>query len=236
MIRAFYSGSLGLKAQQNAVDITANNIANSETTGYKQKTEKFGDLLYSSMLGVGINSPNTTRLEVGNGAAISQVQNDMTSGEFQETGISTDYCIEGDGFFAVKDAAGNTSYTRDGSFKTVNENDAIYLEDANGRKVLDNNQNPIKIDNGIVSTQPGVFSFADSSVLQATGENDYIQTLLSGSPIATNTPIETGYLEGSNVDLTQQMTNLLTSQRSFEMSSKVVQTADQIAEMANELT
>jgi flagellar basal-body rod protein FlgG len=235
MIRAFYSGSLGLKAQQNAVDITANNIANSETTGYKQKTEKFGDLLYSSMVGLGINSPNTTCLEVGNGAAISQVQNDMSSGEFQATGVGTDYCIIGDGFFAVKDASGNTSYTRDGSFKTTIENDAIYLEDAQGRKVLDKKQNPIIINSGIVATQPGVFSFTNSTALQAEGDNNYIQTQLSGSQVATNTPLKTGYLEGSNVDLTQQMTHLLMSQRSFQMSSKVVQTADQIAEMANQL-
>jgi flagellar basal-body rod protein FlgG len=235
MIRAFYSGSMGLKSQQNAVDITANNIANAETTGYKQKTEKFGDLLYSSMVGLGVNSPNVTRLEVGNGVAIAQVQNDMSTGDYQETGVSTDYLIIGDGFFAVKDTAGNMSYTRDGSFKTAIEKDTVYLEDANGRKVLDKNLNPIKIDNGKVSTQPGVFSFTNSTALQATGDNNYIQTQLSGSPTATNTPLKSGYLEGSNVDLTQQMTHLLMSQRSFQMSSKVVQTADQIADMANQL-
>jgi flagellar basal-body rod protein FlgG len=235
MIRAFYSGSLGLKAQQNAVDITANNIANSETNGFKQKTEKFGDLLYSSMVGLGVNSTNTTRLVVGNGAAISQVQNDMTQGQSDATGIATDYCIMGDGFFAAKDASGNTSYTRDGSFKTTTENGTAFLEDSQGRKVLDKNQNPIKMNNGAVSTQPGVFAFSNSSELKSAGENNYVQTALSGTPAATAVLVESGSLEGSNVDLTQQMTHLMTSQRAFQMSSKVVQTADQIAELANQL-
>lgn len=235
MIRAFYSGSAGLKSQQNAVDITANNIANLETTGYKQKKEKFSDLLYSSMVGLGVNSPNTTRLEVGNGATISSVQSDMSAGGFQETGVSTNFGIDGNGFFAVKDAAGNTSYTRDGSFRATSEKDGVYLEDTNGRKVLDKNQNYIKIDNETLSTQPGVFGFSNSTALQATGDNNYTATQLSGVPTAMDTPIKSGYLEGSNVDISQQMTHLIVSQRSFQMSSKVVQTADQIAEMANQL-
>jgi len=87
----------------------------------------------------------------------------------------------------------------------------------------------------VVSTEPGVYNFTDDSALQATGENDYIQTQLSGSPTVANTPIKSGFLEGSNVNLTQQMSGLLVSQRSFEMNSQIVQTADQIAEMANGL-
>jgi flagellar basal-body rod protein FlgG len=235
MIRAFYSGSSGLKSQQNAVDITANNIANSETTGYKQKNEKFSDLLYSSMVGLGVNSANVARLEVGNGATISSVQNDMSAGGFQETGVSTNFAIEGNGFFAIKDSAGNTSYTRDGSFRATSEKDGVYLEDASGRKVLDKSQNYIKIDSVTLSTQPGVFGFANSTALQATGDNNYVETQLSGASSALDTPIKSGYLEGSNVNLAQQMTHLIVSQRSFQMSSKIVQTADQIAEMANQL-
>lgn len=230
MIRAFYSGTSGMKTQQAAVDIISNNIANSNTNGYKSKTASFGDLLYSAMVTYPQNSV------VGNGVRLAGTSNDMSDGGPQETGLKTDFFIDGQGFFAVRDAAGNTFYTRDGSFRAEQGQSGPYLADSEGRQVLDSASNPIAVNaNGDVQNKPGVFSFSNSPALSPAGDNLFTPTAASGNAQAANTIVRTGYLESSNVDLAKQMTDLLQSQRSFQMNSKMVQTADEIVEMVNQL-
>lgn len=235
MIRAFYSGAAGLKSQQTAVDVTANNISNVNTAGYKAKQEKFGDLLYSSMKTPGASS-GSANLSVGNGSAVTETVTDTAEGTPVNTGNSTDYCIRGSGFFAVRDASGNAFYTRDGSFRAVQGNGRLWIGDSSGRLVLDNAGKPIPMDgSGSAQAAPGVYRFANSGALQPQGDNLYSPTALSGAATSANTEVKQGCLESSNVDLAREMSNLLMSQRVYQLNSKVVQTADSIEEMANQL-
>ncbi|MDR3645352.1 MAG: flagellar hook-basal body protein [Clostridia bacterium] len=232
MISAFYSGAAAMRAQQTAVDITANNLANVNTTGYKQKQAQFSDLLYSSMA----STANTAGQAIGSGTAVTSVENDMTEGNISETDRPLDYCIPGSGFFQVRDSSGNRYFTRDGSFEALRSGSGYILGDSQGRAVLDSSGNTIALGkNSAPEKSPGVFTFSNEQALSATGGNLYAQTTQSGAPRASGTKPIQGGLEGSNTDLAQQMAGLMISQRGFELSSKAVQTADSIEEMANQL-
>lgn len=236
MIEAFYSGSAAMKAQQTSIDVTANNIANVNTTGFQQSEDKFSALLYTTELN-GINGAAAGTVAGGSGAAVSAVETDFSQGTPEETGMPNDYCIVGSGFFAVKDAAGNVSYTRAGSFSAAQgTNGNLILADSQGRAVLDAQGNEIRIGaSGAAGAQPGVYSFANSGGLLAQGGGLYAATTSSGAASAVGGTVKQGWLEGSNVNLAQQMTGLMTSQRAYELSLKAVQTADSIAQMANQL-
>lgn len=232
MIQAFYSGVAGLNAHQTAVDTIANNIANINTTGYKAKQEDFSELLSHSM--VRPETQNSANLLEGSGAAITGVKTDMSSGTVQDTQIATDYYINGDGFFAVQDNAGNTYYTRDGSFHIAGGQNGLHLETADGLTVLDANGNPASVDkNG--SAAPGVYDFSNSSGLISAGGNLYLAGNLSGPATRGTSEAVKGMLEGSNVDLADQMANLITAQRGYQLNSTVVSTSDQIESMVNSL-
>lgn len=235
MIQAFYSGSSSLKAHQTAIDIAADNIANSNTAGFKQKQERFGDILYTAENN-SIMATGATAVQEGAGSDIANVENDMSQGTLTETDRPLDYGIEGDGFFAVKDSAGKVFYTRAGSFQAAKANNGYILADQDGRAVLDAKGNPIKLDaSGNPVENPGVFTFANSSALQAQGGGIYAGTALSGAVTVGGGTLKKGWLESSNVDLAGQITGLMVSQRAYEFGIKAVQTADSIAQMANQL-
>ena len=232
MIRGFYSGATSLKAQQTAIDIMSNNIANVSSTGFKQKQGRFSDLLYSTVSdGTGEN------VSEGSGTAVIQAVNDMSSGTPQGTDSPLDFCIEGDGFFAVRDNAGNTFYTRNGSFEgAATLNGRNILTDAYGRAVLDTDGNVIGLDaTGNPQGNPGVYNFPNASALRAYGESLYIPTQQSGAAQRADSEVRQGYVEQSNVDLAGQMSGLLQAERAYQLNVKVVQTADSINEMANGL-
>lgn len=236
MIEAFYSGSAAMKARQTAIDVTANNIANVNTTGFQQSDEKFASLLYTSQQN-GVNGAAAGVTASGSGAAVASVETDFSQGTPEETGMPYDYCIFGSGFFAVKDGAGKVSYTRAGSFSAARDTAGdLYLADSQGRAVLDARGNEIRINGaGSASAQPGVYSFANSGGLLPEGGGLYAATARSGAAAAGGGAVKQGWLEGSNVDLAQQMTGLMVSQRAYELSLKAVQTADSVAQMANQL-
>ena len=235
MIRAFYSGTAGMQAQQTALDIIANNIANVNTNGFKQKEAEFTDLLYTAMLPA--TPPAMTTDLAGSGTAVMEAANGMADGNFQQTGASTDFAIPGDGFFALADANGALSYTRDGSFNALRAADGNwYLASASGMFVLDANGNRIPVTNDVPQAQPGVYVFANSPGLSNNGDNTYSATALSGPAAADLAAApKQGFLESSNVDLARQMTDMVETQRSYQFGSRVVQTADQIADMVNNL-
>lgn len=236
MIRAFYSAVSGLKSGQNNVDIIANNLANSETTGYKSKKSEFESLLYTSMNNAGINAANSAKLEVGSGSATGTVTEDLTQGSVEETGRLLDYSIMGEGYFQVEDGAGNRYFTRDGAFEAQNTGGTLYLADSDGRLVLDGNSNPITLGaDGASSVEPGVFSFADIEGLKSDGSSLYTQTAASGVPVKSATQVKQRSLESSNVNMIEQMTGLVMTERNFQLGSKVVETADNIENLANQL-
>lgn len=233
MIRAFYSGTAGMKAQQTSVDVIANNIANINTTGYASRDTRFSDLLHASMLEP--EDAAYAAIRTGSGDAADSVRADMSAGGMVETDRPLDYCPRGEGFFAVQGQDGAIRYTRDGAF-SAGAAGGTYLVDSQGASVLDAAGNPVTVGaDGRLSAEPGVFTFPAASGLQALGDNRYLPTDVSGAAQGSGEGVRAGYLAASNVDLGGQMTDLILSQRGYQLGSRVVQTADQIANMTNSL-
>lgn len=233
MIEAFYSGRAGLTSHQNSLDVISNNIANVNTTGYKTKSQDFGSLL--SVSEVRPETENSANLLAGSGAAVNSVATDMTSGEVTGTDSATDYYINGDGFFAVADSAGNVYYTRDGSFNIMSGADGEVLGTSDGMTVLDADGNAVTADADGNLAAPGIFTFSNAPGLLSAGDNLFETTDVSGAAVASTDEPVSKMLENSNVDLSDQLTGLITSQRGYQLNSSVVSTANEIEGMINEL-
>lgn len=233
MIEAFYSGVAGLTAHQNSLDVVSNNIANANTNGYKTKRQDFSSLL--SVSEVRPETENSQNLLAGAGSAVNSVTTDMSNGTVKQTGNLTDYYINGDGFFAVADNDGNRYYTRDGSFQMLREGNGYILGTSNGMRVLDANGNTIRVTANGAAVDPGVYTFRNAPGLLSAGENLFTATNVSGPAVVSNTVPEKGKVEISNVDISEQMVGLITSQRGYQLNSSVVSTADQIENMINDL-
>ena len=236
MIEAFYSGKAGIKANQSALEVLSNNVANVNTTSYKTKEANFGSLL--SISEVRPETPGSANLLAGTGSAITLVKADMTTGSLSTTGEPTDFAINAEnGFFAVKDNTGKTYYTKDGHFQYLKAANGLVLGTSDGMTVLDSKGNTIGMDKaGNAAALPGVFSFTNTDGLLSAGGNLYVSTTVSGNAAAANVAPVQGELEQSNVDLATEMTNMITTQRGYQFSSSVVSTASQIETMVNELT
>jgi flagellar basal-body rod protein FlgG len=233
MIESFYSGTAGLTSHQNALDVIANNMSNVNTTGYKAKKQDFSALLAVSE--VRPETANSATLLAGSGSRVDSVATDMSNGTVNQTNKSTDYYINGSGFFAVQDNNGNVFYTRDGSFHLSGTGNNLELRNNNGLAVLDSNGRPVTADAAGNTGTPGVFEFANAPGLSSTGSNLFEATALSGAETISALKPEQGKLECSNVDLAEQMAGLITSQRGYQLNSSVVSTADQIENMINQL-
>jgi len=239
-----------MKAQQQNIDNIANNIANIETTGYKKTRVDFKDAMYSAMQNpADIASQNN--LQIGNGVLIDATLKLFDDGPLIETGRTLDFAIAGEGFFAVQDSQGRILYTRDGVFNTSNIEGRNYLVNSSGYLVLDKNNNPIVIEgdinNLIVDAKGvmtidgehvadlGIFTFDNPSGLEAVGSTSYIPSDNSGEARAAGGAVKQKYYEGSNVDITKEMTSLIKAQRAYSLLSQAVKTADQMESMANNL-
>jgi len=250
MINAFYTGIAGAQAYQTMLDITANNIANTNTAGYKAQQAVFLDLLYNSKDGA------TEPLAIGSGVKIGDIVPDMAGGAIEFTGNPYDFAILGDGYFAVQDAAGETAYTRVGNFRLSEDETNYYLVTADGDAVLDTQMQPITIskeeqpnflfagpaaadmetadDEAIIRL--AICRFANPSGLLMEGMGKVSATEASGAGIINDKgAVIQGALESSNVDLSTEMVNLIQAQRGFQLASKVIQTADELENIANTL-
>lgn len=233
MIESFYSGRAGLAAHEKSMEVISNNIANINTTSFKSKKQTFGSLLRMSE--VRPETENSENLLAGAGTAINSVKKDMSGGGVNITDKKTDFFIEGQGFFKLRDAQGNIYYTRDGSFnKNITANGTI-LAAANGMAVLDAAGNAVRIDNNGKVGEPALFNFSNSAGLSQMGDNLYVPTNNSGEAALSQEIPVAGALESSNVDLSEEMVNMISSQRGLQLNSRLVQTADNIESMINEL-
>lgn len=259
MLRAFSTAATGMQAQQMMVDVTANNLANINTTGFKRSQINFQDLLYIKMqqagaeIVAGVASP--TGLDVGSGVKSASTAKVFTMGELVNTGNPLDIAIAGEGFFEVTLSDGSSRYTRDGSLQV----------DANGVLVT-NAGNPIEpsitIASGSVLAgigKDGSVSVADSSGtittagtiqlvrflnpagLSSEGGNLLAETVASGSP-TTGTAgeagygsIEAGYLEKANIQMVTELINLITAQRAYEINSRAIRAGDDMLKTANQI-
>ena len=262
MIRAMFTAATGMIAQQTNIDTIANNLANVNTTGFKRSRVNFQDLLYETIRAPGAQTAAGTiipeGIQIGHGVRPSSVAKLFTPGALMQTGNPLDLAIEGDGFFQVQLADGTTAYTRDGSFRRSEDGS---LMTSNGNLLdpgitLPTDALQISIgQDGVVSVQiPGqsavqnvgtiqLVNFPNPAGLDARlGKNLLLETDASGAPI-TGDPgtvgigfLAQGFLESSNVQVVEEIINMIIAQRAYEASSKVIQTADEMLQLANNIS
>lgn len=260
MIRSLYTAATGMMAQQLNMDVTANNLANVNTTGFKKSRIDFQDLLYQTMRTPGATQAEgaqvPTGIQVGLGTRAAAVQKVFTQGDFQKTDNKWDLVIEGDGFFQVRMPSGDVAYTRDGSFKKDSEgrivtSDGYPLQpemtvppEATDISVGSDGTVSYTIAGQTQSNDLGqiqIVKFVNPAGLMAQGRNLLMASAASGEPI-TATPgqdgtgtISQGFLEMSNVKVVDEMVNMIVAQRAYEVNSKSIQTADDMLSTANNL-
>lgn len=233
MISSFYTAATGTIQLQKGVDVTANNIANISTTGYKASEATFADLIYTNInAAAGAN----TELKSGHGTKLEKTDTLFTQGGFQNTGRPFDYALtQPNQFFAVE-TNGEIKYTRNGGFHLSIQPDGNYLVASDGSYVLDANGQRITAADEQAKPQVGVFSFANSNGLLRDGNSNFTATDLSGAAAAVNNPeIKKGYLEDSSVNVADEMVSVMELQRAFQFNSKIVQLSDEIMQTVNGL-
>lgn len=251
MMQSIYTARLGIAAQQRRVDTIANNLANINTYGFRSSRVDFKDALYSAM--VNPEGTQNVNLQQGTGVLVAGMSHSFTEGTAVMTGLTLDFCLEGDGFFTVQNAAGELQYTRSGYFAVSREDGGNYLVTAQGYYVLDTNGNKIKLPEnskdltvntkGELSIGKGapfaafnIAAFANNEGLMETGSNYFVPTAASGAAQkAQDVTVKQGCLEGSNVDMTLEMTRLVRAQRALSLAGRALTTADQMDEQANNL-
>ena len=257
-MRALSTGASGMRAYQTKIDNIANNLANTNTTGFKKVRENFEDLVYQNVGGQGRaeGAAAANPMQVGSGVRLASLTRDTTVGVGVATNNPYDMMITGDGYFLVETEAGEELYTRAGNFQVDNEGNLVTSA---GHRLAPG----ITIPEGTVQFSVGSDGTASASVigssgateerdlgqielarfgnpsgLSALGGNYFRATEASGEAIK-GAPgeeglgaIQQGILEGSNVDVAEELVGMITAQRSYELSSKVIQTADEMMSTA----
>ncbi len=260
MIKAMRTAASGMIAQQTMVDNIANNLANVNTAGFKKSKIEFQDVLYQNVRKAGTATAAGTKvpaeLSVGYGTRVVASVRQFTEGDLTSTGNPLDLAIAGNGFFQIEHPDGSIAYTRDGAFKLSAEgrlvnSDGYYLtpditipDDAISISVAGNGMVEIiqfGQDDAVQIGQIELARFINPSGLSAMGRNLLKQTGASGDPIidiptqSGMGQLDQGYLEMSNVKVVDEMVNMIIAQRAYEMNSKAIQTAEDMAAIANNL-
>jgi flagellar basal-body rod protein FlgG len=260
MIRSLWTSATGMQAQELNIDVISNNLANVNTSGFKKSRAEFQDLLYESMRIAGAASSADTTIptgvQLGHGTRPSAVQKMFSQGDFQNTENELDWAIEGDGFFQIELPNGDVSYTRCGEFKldangrivnadgfllvpqfTVPTDTVSITVGMDGTVSIIQADDPVPSEIGTIQ----LARFVNAAGLRSLGRNLFVPTEGSGDEIV-GTPgedgfgtIAQGFLEMSNVSVVDEMVNMITAQRAYETNSKVIQTADDMLQMANNL-
>jgi flagellar basal-body rod protein FlgG len=253
MMRSLGIAATGMQAMQTNVEVISNNIANVNTTGYKRGLASFQDLLYQSNSRAGSSSSETgttlpTGTQVGLGVRSSGVTRILTQGSLTQTDNKLDVAVDGRGYFGVQLPNGTVAYTRDGSFRMSATGQIVSTEGYNvepaitisptARDVAINQAGEVIVTDAAGKTATvgrlHLFMFANEAGLEPLGGNNYGETDASGNPIQglPNDPgfgaVRQGYLEGSNVNVVQEITALIQAQRAYELNSKVIDAADQM--------
>jgi flagellar basal-body rod protein FlgG len=265
-IAALHSAATGLSALSTAIDVTANNIANANTVGFKTSRVNFEDLMYLQKAQPGVENANGDRrpagIQVGLGTRVSNTQADFEPGAPIKTNGAFDMMIAGEGFFKVRilpDQGNGIGYTRAGNFLTNRDGDLV-LGNANGPRLepainIPTGTTDINIsEDGIISGTPQgssepqelgtleISSFINPAGLKSIGGNIFTETGASGQPIV-GVPGEGTFgtilhktLEASNVDPVIELVSLIKTQRAFEMNSQTIQAADEALQVIGNLS
>jgi flagellar basal-body rod protein FlgG len=255
-----YSAATGMEAQQLYIDTISNNLANVNTTSFKRSRLEFQDLMYQTLKEPGIKNSegemSPTGIEVGLGVKPSSTQRIFEQGSLNQTSNSMDVAIEGEGFYQVNMPDGTMGYTRDGSFK-LDSNGTVVTTDGNtvvpeinvpegssSFTVSSSGKVSVILAGKETSTEIGQIElarFVNPSGLRSLGNNMYGVSDASGEPIL-ETPGENGmgklnqgYTEASNVQMVEEMVNMITAQRAYEIVSKSITVSDEMLQTANNM-
>lgn len=242
MLKSIWNSRSGLYANQNRIDTISNNIANVNTNGYKRLDTNFSDIVSENINRLGVPLSNDdNRYSVGSGTRVNGYIKNSSQGNIIETNNKFDFAIEGEGYFRLVDRDGNYLYTRNGSFKLDSNNNLV---DSNGNR-LDLNLYTTDFDiNNIEITEHGqilnnneiignlkIYNFVSEDQLQPVGNSLFRGV---GATISTS-KIKQGYLESSNVDIAKELTDLMITQRAFEMSSRALKSSDEMWQITNNI-
>lgn len=256
-VQTLYTAATGMDAMQTKLDVIANNLANINTTAFKKDRANFEDLLYRNDTYPGMldsnQLPTPTGTQVGLGTRVQSTQKNFTQGAIQQTGRQLDLAIEGSGFLQVQDPlTQSTFYTRAGNLDINSDGNLVIGSAQTGRLIDPPIQIPQEADNIAISASgqvlvhlPGntqmqqvgqlqMAQFINPDGLLKVGENMYAQTDASNAPVqgdpGTNGlgSIRQNSLEASNVEPVQELIDLITTQRGFELNSQAVQAGDQL--------
>jgi flagellar basal-body rod protein FlgG len=262
-VQTLYTAATGMEALETKLDVIANNLANINTLGFKKDRANFEDLFYRQLTlpGTPDQSGQLTAVgtHVGLGARVSSVQMDFGQGALQETNRALDVAIQGNGFLQVQDANGDTLYTRAGNL-SLNADGALVMGSAGVGRIVQPQINvpqpytelSISPDGRILVREPGSTNLTEVAQLELAvfpnpegltkmGENLYAESDASSTPTTAN-PGDQGVgqlsqyrLEASDVEPVQELIDLITTQRSFELNSQAVQAGDQVLQLVSNL-
>ncbi len=261
MNRALRSATTGMAAQQLNIELIANNLSNVNTTGFKKSRAEFQDLMYQNLEIAGSSTPGQTapepvEIQVGNGVVPVGTVKQFSQGDVQLTGNDMDIAIVGDGFLQVRKPDDTIAYTRDGQLKVSPDG---LLTTSQGLFIFPEITVPGNTDRIQVSRDGKVnvllageiepqlageielAKFVNPAGLRAIGNNLYVETIASGTPILGK-PAELGFaeviqgqVEASNVDIVEEMVAMIVAQRAYEINSKTIKTVEEMITMANNL-
>jgi len=261
MIRALYSAGSGMAAEQMNLDNIANNLANSNTTGFKMRRTQFQDLLYQNYIqpgaAAGAQTVVPSGLQIGLGTRPAGNEVIFSQGNFQQTGNPLDIVIQGKGFFQVQRPDGTLAYTRAGNFQMDRDGNLVT---ADGNPIQPQITIPaqaqsitIAADGTVSYTQPGqtaaqvagqlqIANFPNPGGLNSLGSTLFAPTDASGEPVlgvpggqeGLGTLLQ-GYIEQSNVSVVDEFVNMIVTQRAYEANSKVVKAADEMYQQVNNI-
>jgi flagellar basal-body rod protein FlgG len=258
-IQAMYTAATGMQALETKLNVIAHNLANVNTTGFKKDRANFQDLIYQTerLPGATDDAGGITPIgkQIGMGVQVQGVQTDYRQGSYRDTGRPLDVAIQGNGFFQVRDPSGEIMYTRAGTF-TVNAANQLVIASAGVGRLLEpavtlpQNFEEVSIqpDGRVMVKEPGTQNLTEAGRLQLSmfvnnegllkkGENLYAVTDASGAPQEDNPGnqglgfLQSGGLESSNVEPVEELIDLITTQRSFELNSQAIRAGDEFLQL-----
>jgi flagellar basal-body rod protein FlgG len=255
---SLFTSATGMEAQQKQLNTISNNLANANTTGFKRAKIEFQDMLYQQTRDAGAQSGDgnllPTQVEMGNGTQVVSTSRVFTQGTLRETSSQMDLALDGQGFLEIQLPNGETAYTRDGALKIAADG---RVTTSNGYPVLSNfNTIPsgaetititptgdvsVRTAAGVQNFRIQIARFNNPAGLRSIGGNIYVETEASGNP-ETGNPTENGFgrvlqgfLESSNVNVVEEMVNMITAQRAYEINSKAIQASDEMLQTVAQL-
>lgn len=233
MNASFYSGARGMITEQDKLNVISNNVANVNTVGFRSKSSVFMDLMYYNM-------HSQDRVTTGTGVRMQHTNTDYSSNGVTAAaeGRFNFAILDQEGFFMLRNQVTNEiTYTRAGNFSLSLHNDGYFYLLSDAKKyVLDGSGNPIRYVNGELTGRPGVFAFANMNGMESVGSTEFSPVPKNGNPIRVdNANVLEGYLELSNTDMAQEMSDTVIASRAYTYALKMVQTSDEIEQTVNGL-